>query len=201
MILARLGLAIALAVALGGTATAQIAILQIHVVEGEGAVRAAGAHAARFLTVEVTDETGRPVAGAAVTFHLPEAGPSGTFTNGLRTDVATSDSHGRATIRGLLLNRVAGRFQVRIVAAKEQARAAIVSFQYIAEPSGGPPAAIAGGHSHRARWLAIAALAGAGAAAGILAGRSSGEEKVSTPQPPSSAATTIGTPTVTVGKP
>jgi len=187
--------------ALGGAAKGQIAILQIEVMEGEGAVHTPGSHASRFLTVEVTDETGKPVEGAAVTFHLPEDGPSGTFANGLRTDVATSDSRGRATLPGLTLNRIAGRFELRILAAKEQARAGIVSFQYIAEPAGGAAAApSAGGSHHRARWIAIAAVAAGGAAAGILAGRSRASAA------PSQSSTTapvlsIGSPSVTVGKP
>ena len=204
MISARLGLVLALAVALGGAAKAQIAILQIQVVEGEGAVYPAGARAARFLTVEVTDETGRPVEGAAVTFHLPEDGPSGTFTSGLRTDVATTDSHGRATIHGPALNRIPGRFQVRILAVKEQARAGIISFQYISAPAGGAPARALNGPVHRTRWVAIAALVGAGAAAGILAGRpggSAGAPPQTVTPPPSAAILTIGTPTVKVGAP
>jgi hypothetical protein len=203
VISARLGLVVALAVALGGAATAQIAILQIQVVEGEGSVHGAGAHAARFLTVEVTDESGGPVEGAAVTFHLPEEGPSGTFANGLRTDVATTDTHGRATVRAVTLNRTSGRFQVRVVAAKEQARAGIISFQYIVEPAGGAPVIAKAGHSHLGRWLAIAALAGAGAAGGILAGGHGSTAATAPPPAPPvpSPATTIGTPTVKVGTP
>ncbi|HKE24122.1 MAG TPA: hypothetical protein VKB88_17275 [Bryobacteraceae bacterium] len=63
-------------------------------VDGEGAVHVPGARATRLLTVEVTDETGEPAEGAAVSSHLPKDGPSGTFSNSLRTDVATTDSHG-----------------------------------------------------------------------------------------------------------
>lgn len=196
-----LTLAAALAVALGGAAKAQVAILQIRVIEGEGEVHAPGARVSRFLTVEITDETGQPVEGAAVTFHLPEDGPSGVFANGLRTDVTTSDSRGRATLHGLTDNRIPGRLQVRIVASKEQARAGIVSFQYIAEPNGGAAATpVAGGPHHRARWIVVAALAAGGAAAGILAGRSgstAAHTQSSTPAPVLS----IGAPGITVGKP
>jgi len=205
--IARLGLAAALAVSLGGAAKAQIAILQIQVVDGEGAVHAPGLHAPRFLAVEVTDETGKPVEGAAVSFHLPEDGPSGTFANGLRTDVATTDNRGRAAVHGVTLNRLPGRFQVRIVAAKEQARAGIVSFQYIAEPAGGAAPVTAGaGARHRTRWIAIAALAGGGALAGLLAGRSGGAPSSSTAQtapssPLASPTLSIGAPTITLGKP
>jgi len=196
----------ALAVALAGEAAAQIAILQIQVVEGEGAVYAPGSRAARPLTVEVTDETGKPVEGAAVSFHLPDDGPGGTFANGLRTDITFTDARGRATLRTLSLNRIPGRFQVRIVASKEQAHAGIVSFQYIAEPKGGPgaPAAAAAG-SHRGRWIVILAVAGAGAAAGILASRSGSQTPAATVASGTSSAPppvlSIGAPTITVGKP
>jgi len=202
---AKWALLAALAVASGGAAKAQIAVLQIRIVEGEGAVHAVGARSPRFLTVEVTEETGKPVAGAAVTFHLPEDGPGGTFFNGLRTDVTTTDSRGRATLPGFAANREPGRFQVRIVASKEQARAGIVSFQYIAGPAGGAsPAATAGGSHHRARWVTIAVLAAGGAAAGILAGRSGGSASPAAAPPPAvpgAPPVSIGAPTVTVGKP
>jgi hypothetical protein len=122
-------------------ATAQVAILQIQVIEGEGEIYAPGARGNRPLVVEVTDETGRPVAGAAVSFHMPEEGPSGTFANGLRTEVVTTDEHGRAVLRAMQVNRIAGRFQIRIIASKEQATAGAVSNQYIVEAAGGKPAA------------------------------------------------------------
>jgi hypothetical protein len=53
-------------------ALAQVAILQIRVIEGEGAVHQPASRSARPITVEITEETGKPVAGAAVSFHLPE---------------------------------------------------------------------------------------------------------------------------------
>lgn len=199
---------------LGGAATGQVAILQIQVVEGEGSVHAPGSRSARPLTVEVTDETGRPIDGAVVSFHLPEEGPSGTFANGLRTVVATTDGRGRASAHGMQFNRAGGRFQVRILASKEQARAGTVSFQYISGPTNGlaPPApagaaaptaptrtASAGG-GHRARWIAIAALVGGGAAAGLLASRSGATTAIPVPPAPVPALT-IGTPSLTVGHP
>jgi hypothetical protein len=121
-------------------ALAQVAILQIRVIEGEGAVHPPGSHSTRPITVEITEETGRPVAGAAVSFHLPEDGPGGAFVNGLRTEVVITDANGHASLHGLLANRIPGRFQVRIVASKEQARAGTVSFQYVAEIRGGTAA-------------------------------------------------------------
>jgi hypothetical protein len=117
--------------ALSGPATAQVAILQIQVIEGEGAVHPPGSRSSRPLTVEITDETGRPVPGAAVSFHLPEVGPGGLFVNGLRTEVATTDGQGRASLHGMQVNHNSGRFQIRIMVSKEQARAGTVCSQYI----------------------------------------------------------------------
>lgn len=212
-------LAAALLWAFPQVAAAQVAILHIQVVEGEGAVNTPGARNARPLAVEVTDETGKPVEGAAVTFHLPEEGPGGTFVNGLRTEVTLTDARGRAGVRTLQPNRTPGRFQIRIVAAKEQARAGTVSFQYISEAPTGRPSAQASTASSGApprhgplvsrrtlKWVAVAVLAGGAAAAGALAaGRSSGSGSTassSTAATTSTALTvTLGSPTLTVSKP
>jgi hypothetical protein len=133
-------LARALVLALPCAAMAQIAVLQIKVVDGEGAVHPLGAHVTRPLTVEVTDELGKPVPGAAVSFQLPPEGPSGIFPNGLRTDLVLSDAAGRASIHAVQLNRNGGPFRIRITAVKEQARAGAISTQYI----GAAHAAVAG---------------------------------------------------------
>lgn len=109
---------------------AQDSVLHIKIVAGDGAAYALGAHA-KPLTVEVTDSTGRPVAGARVSFQVPEDGPGGLFPNGLRTDIAITDSNGRAAGHGLQLNRTAGSFAIRITAAKEQARAGTIARQSI----------------------------------------------------------------------
>lgn len=193
----------AFAVTLVCPATAQVAILQIQIVEGEGAVHAPGSRSARPLTVEVTDETGKPVAGAAVSFHLPQDGPGGTLPNGLRTDVAITDGQGRVSLRGLQVNRVAGRFAIRIVASKEQARAGTMCSQYVAEPRSGAASAAGKG---RAKWVVVAALVGGGAAAGILSAGRGTAPPAAPPTAPVAAAVTvppvsIGTPVTTVGRP
>jgi hypothetical protein len=194
--------AAAFVLAFSSTAAAQVAILQIRVVEGEGAVHAPGSRGARPLTVEVTDETGKPVEGAAVSFHLPEEGPGGVFANGMRTEVAVTDSRGHASAHGLQFNRASGRFQIRIVASKEQARAGMVSFQYIAGPGSGAEVATAGSSHGYRKWVVVALLAGGGAAAGILAAGRSGNTPAAAPATPlPTIALTIGTPIVTVGKP
>jgi hypothetical protein len=179
---------------------AQVAILQIQVVEGEGVVHPPGSHTTHLITVAITDEANHPVAGAAVSFHLPENGPGGAFANGLRTEVALTDARGRCTLRSFAANRIPGPFQIRIVASKEQARAGTVSFQYIGELKGGPAVAVSHGNGGRRKWIAIAAIAGGGAVAGVLASRGSGGSALVpvTPPPP---VLTIGNPTISVGKP
>jgi len=195
-------------------AAGQLAVLHIQAIEGEGAVNAAGSHNSRPLVVEVTDETGKPVEGASVSFHLPEEGPGGSFGNGLRTDVTVTDAHGRAYFHTMLLNRTPGRFAIRIVASKEQARAGMVSFQYIAEPKNGSAAAASPTSSSNSgpsfmhgplKWVVLAVLAGGAAAAGALvAGKSSSAASaVSSPTATSTSASgiSIGGPFLTVGKP
>jgi hypothetical protein len=182
-------------------ALAQVAILQIRVIEGEGAVHLPASRSARPITVEITEETGKPVAGAAVSFHLPEDGPGGTFVNGLRTEVVITDSSGHASLHGLLANRIAGRFQIRILASKEQARAGTVSFQYVAEPRGGA-AVRSTATAGRRKWMAVAAAVAGGAVAGIVATRGGASSPAAVvPSAPAPPVLSIGTPAITVGKP
>ncbi len=186
----------ALALALIPAAIAQIAILQIKVVEGEGSVHIAGTRATRPFTIEVADETGRPVTGAAVTFHLPDEGPGGVFASGLRTETATTDAHGRASLRGMRWNRAAGPFQIRMTVAKDGARAGMVSVQYLSDA-----AAQAGVKARKPRKkLALLLLAAAAAAGGgIAAGMGSGGKTAAPAAVPSPVA--IGAPGITVGRP
>jgi len=192
----RIWISALLMLALASLSPAQIGVLRIQIVEGEGTVHPPGARSLRPLTVEIADESGKPVENAAVSFHVPEEGPGGTFANGLRTVVVTTDARGRAGVRGMLINRTPGRFQIRIIASREQARAGAVSFQFV----GVGAQARKGG---RGKWIGLAALLGGGAAAGVLAaGRSKGAPSAAAPVPPTApAAVSIGTPTVTVGKP
>ena len=203
MYLKSVGLA-ALWLLWAAAALAQVAILQIRMIEGEGAVRQPGSRSTRPITVEITEETGKPVSGAAVSFHLPEDGPGGAFVNGLRTEVVITDIHGRASLHGLLANRIPGRFQIRILASKEQARAGTISFQYVAEVRGGV-AAVSAAPARRVKWIAVAAAVAGGAVAGIVALRGGAAPAAATPAAATastvSLALTIGNPSITVGKP
>lgn len=176
-------------------------IVQLRVIEGDGVAYRTGTRATRGLTVLVTDETGRPVDMAAVSFRLPDEGASGRFSSGLRTEVVTTGPDGRATVWGMQWNKTPGPMEIRITAVKDQARAGIVSTQYlndsVAPKAGGEGVFKASGGGHK--WLWIGALA-AGALGG---GAAFALSKGSTTASNTSVVTglSIGSPSITVGHP
>lgn len=190
-----------IAVALSGWLVASagdFAILNIRVVEGEGMAYAAGARATRGITVEITDETGKPVPEATVSFRLPDDGASGTFANGTRTEVATTRQDGRASVWGMHWSKTPGTVEVRITAAKSGVRAGLVSTQHIVaaeEMSKAGRVVMGGGHSK----LLIIALAAAAAAGGGIAMGMAKSPKTAAVSP--TVALTVGTPSVIVGAP
>jgi hypothetical protein len=178
-------------------AGADFAILNLRVVEGEGMVYAPGARATRGLTIEVTDETGHPVPGVAVSFQLPDDGPSGTFVSGGRSEVVTTAGDGRANVWGMRWNKVPGTVSVRITAAKEGVRAGLVTTQVLDASANVQPVKVSrGGHSKMLLiGLAVAGAAGAGLALGLMHGSNTSSTTAANPAP------TVGTPTVTIGPP
>jgi hypothetical protein len=176
-------------------------ILQLRVVQGDGTIYAPGSRATRGLTVQVSDESGSPVPGASVSFQLPESGPSGVFGSGLRSEVLITNAEGKATAWGMQWNHTPGPFEIRITAVKDQARAGIVSTQYLSETgaakTGGGQGTFTASRHSRTKWLLITAV-GAGALAGLAFSHSAAH--------PSSAAAVsaglqIGTPSVIIGHP
>jgi hypothetical protein len=151
--------------------------------------------------VEITDETGRPVDGAAVSFRMPEEGPGATFEHGMRTEIRTTTPDGLASIRSFQTGGLKGPYQVRVTAVKNQIRAGTVVSQYVSESAGPRPSAATGSGGKR-KWLAIAAIAG-GAAAGAFAGmRGRGGPGSASPSAPvPTTPPQIGTPSITVGGP
>lgn len=176
-------------------------ILQLRVIEGDGATYLAGSRAIRGITVEVTDEAGQPVPNAAVSFRLPEIGPTGVFANGTRTEIASSGPNGRATVWGMKWNRTAGGFWIRITAAKGETRAGAVVQQSLAEPT---QALAANGKQdvvryklrRSSRWIWLSAIAAGATGGGLAFGSRSGAKT------PGAAAVSIsiGNPSISVGK-
>ena len=187
-------------------AVAETAILQLQVVEGEGAVQTAGARSSRPLTIQVTDETGRPIEGAAVSFRLPEEQVGGVFSNGLRTDVLVTTADGRVSLWNIQWGAAPGPVRIRVTASKDQARAGLIVNQYVSESVavtdastvGGP--GMRGGSSGKWKW----ALLAAGAIGGGLAAGMARSKQASTPAASAAAVTSnpvqVGPPTISIGK-
>src|SRR5258708_13400092 len=70
-------------------------LLKLVVVDGLNESFAAGKMSYRGFVVRVTNEVGRPVPDAQVTFQLPEQAPTGAFPGGQRTETPLShnDAH------------------------------------------------------------------------------------------------------------
>jgi hypothetical protein len=177
-------------------------IVQLKVLEGEGTVYRTGTRATRGLTVLVTDEAGKPVANAAVSFRLPEEGAGGVFSSGLRTEVITTGPDGHATVWGMQWNKTAGPVEIRITAVKDQARAGLISTQYLSDavaPKEGGDGVFSASHKSRAKWILIAAAVGGGAAAGLLFARSHSATAANATT--SNTGILIGNPSINIGHP
>jgi hypothetical protein len=176
-----------------------IAILNLRVVEGEGMVYATASRATRGLTVEVTDESGRPVPDVTVSFRLPEDGATGTFATGSRTEVVTTRQDGRASVWGMKWNRSPGAVEIRITAAKAGVRAGVVSTVRLSDT---PVAVQPGGnlgHVGHSKLLIVGVAIAAAAGGGLALGMTRSTPKAA-PVPPT-VALSIGTPSVIVGAP
>lgn len=167
------------------TAPTQINIL---ILEGEGAINNVRQRVARESMVQVEDENHKPVAGAAVTFFLPGDGPSGVFSNGSRSITVLTDEQGKAAVRGMRVNKVQGRMQIRVQASFK----GLTSTATITQTTVVAAAAVAGGAAISGKLLAIILLgATGGVVGGVVAANSGGGAKT-----PAAVAVSAGTPSV-----
>lgn len=164
--------------------------LRISVAEGEGAIYNISERAARPPVVLVEDESGRPVAGAFVTFVLPAVGPGGAFEEGNALVTSRTGFDGRATPRGFRPNSQVGGYQMRVAVSHEgkTATAAI--------PLTNAAPVHAGNGSRKILILGLVAGAVAG---GVVAATSRG--KTATPGAVTPPATTPGGTVITPGTP
>jgi hypothetical protein len=183
--------------------------LQIQVVEGEGAVHVAGRRSMNPLVVQVSDETGRPVEGVAVSFRMPSDGPAGQFASGLATDVLITGADGRVRVIGIAWAETTGPVRIRITAVRGNARAGTVSEQYVGYPGGATgPISMPDGPAvskPRGKWIAFALIAAGAAAGGLALGLSTGAAQTA-PAPgtaggQSTPPVQVGAPTITIGGP
>jgi hypothetical protein len=173
------------------------ALLQVRVIEGDRAVYAIGSRATRGITIQVTDELGKPAEAASVSFRLPDDGPSGTFSTGSKTEIVTTRADGRASVWGMQWNRTAGSFDIRITAVKGQIRAGTVCPQFLSD-SPAASARISGHGGHKWLWISLA-VAGAAAGGVIASGLTS--KKAGSGSTSDIPGLTIGTPTIILGRP
>lgn len=200
---------------------AETVILQIQVLEGDGGVFTAASRAVRPMTVRVTDETGAPREGVAVTFRLPEEGVTGHFQNGLKTDLVLTSADGRAVSPNITWGPMAGPVRVRVTAARDDARAGVLVPVYVAmSPADGSGTLVAGAAiapgaapirvegnkpngpklKSRRSWVRVAGVA---AAAGVGSGLALSLAKRGRVAPGATAAAipiSIGQPTITIGQ-
>ena len=167
--------------------------LQIVIVEGEGAINNIKQRVNREPIVQVEDESHKPVAGASVTFFLPNQGPGGTFANGSNSLTTATNAQGQAVARDIRFNSQTGPMEIRVAAsiAGQTASAIITQTNVLGSSSSGGPG---GGMGRTTKILIVAAIVGGGAALGFLATHRGG----STTATPT---TTITPGTVTVGAP
>jgi hypothetical protein len=143
--------------------------LNIVIVEGEGAINNVRQRTAREPIVQVEDENHRPIAGASVLFLLPDGGPSGVFGKGARSLQVMTDSKGRAVAKGLRLNDISGKFQIKVEASYQGSTATASISQANAVLTAGTAAAGISG-----KLLVILAAAGAAAGVGAVLATTSG---------------------------
>ena len=168
------GLSVLLSFCLWANAQAQVApMLNLVVIEGDGAINNVRQRTAREPIVQVQDENHKPVAGAIVTFTLPSRGASGVFANGSQTLTVSTDQQGQAVARGLRPHGVKGQMQIRVNASNNGQTASTTITQTNAVVAAAAGAAAGGAIS--GKLIAVLAVVGAAAAGGaVYAVRSGG---------------------------
>lgn len=137
--------------------------LRIVVLEGEAGINNLRQRAGRDVVVRVEDEAEKPVAGAVVVFTLPSQGAGGTLTGGLTTLTVPADAEGKAVMRGMTPNQVAGKMEIRVNASYRGQTARVVVTQFNMNV---PKAAKSGGSG---KLIAVLVLVGVAAGGGVAA--------------------------------
>ena len=177
-------------------ATAQAApMLNLVVVEGEGATNNIRQRTARAPVVQVEDENHKPVAGAIVVFTLPSNGAGGAFADGARTLTMVSDSKGQAVAHGLRPNGLKGQFQIHVNASFQGLTAVVAITQTNAALTSSGATASAGVPT---KLIVVLAVLGAAAAGGAYWATHSGSSTPAATTPPG---TTVAAGVGSVGPP
>jgi hypothetical protein len=187
---------LAILLALWIPATTQAApMLNLVVVEGEGATNNIRQRTARAPVVQVEDENHKPVAGAIVVFTLPSNGAGGAFTNGVRTLTMVSDSKGQAVAEGFRPNGLKGQFKIHVNASFQGQTANTEITQTNAALTSSGTIASAGAST---KLIVVLAVLGAAAAGGAYWATHNGS---SNPPATTASGTTIAAGVGSVGPP
>jgi hypothetical protein len=173
----------------------QRAALKIVVVEGEGTTNNLQTLSGQPPVVQVRDENDAPVAGANVTFALPERGPGGTFFGVWNKLNVTTNEEGRAAGNGFRPNQTQGSFQIQVTAAQGDRTGTVNITQNNVLPAGGVSRAL-NPIRKLGRGKIIAALTGA-AIIGIVIAARGGDDASTTTTP----GTSVTPGTISVGTP
>jgi hypothetical protein len=159
-------------------------MLNLVVVEGEGATNNIRQRTARAPVVQVEDENHKPVAGAIVVFTLPSNGAGGAFADGARTLTMVSDSKGQAVAHGLRPNGLKGQFQIHVNASFQGLTAVVAITQTNAALTSSGATASAGVPT---KLIVVLAVLGAAAAGGAYWATHSGSSTPAATTPPGTA--------------
>jgi hypothetical protein len=89
---------------------------RVTVVEGEGSINNIRQAVNRGATVLVEDDNKNPLSGVAVSFYLPNEGPSGVFPNGGKMLTVFTDDKGMASSRTVRFNNLVGLMRMQVTA-------------------------------------------------------------------------------------
>ena len=165
------------------TLAAQDDSLHVVILEGDGAINNVRSPRAKEPVVRVEDAKNQGVAGAIVTFLLPDRGAGAVFGDGGSSLTLTADDRGEAVARGLHANRLPGTFQIRVTASQGGRMAVASITQTNVDP----------GAHNSSRTIAILAIVGGAAAGGAAVALRGGKAK-SAPPVQSSTIVVPGTP-------
>jgi hypothetical protein len=172
--------------------------------EGAGAIVPAQTLSARRFAVAVKDVSGAPVSGATVHFRLPAEGPSGAFASGLRTESTVTGPKGEASVYGIRWGAQPGRLEILVTAVSGELRGEAripVEISATAKPARQDRSNTAYRGSRSSKKWVILLATGAAVAAGAAAGRKGGGSQTYAPPAAVVVTPSIGTPTITIGKP
>jgi hypothetical protein len=150
---------------------------RVSVIEGEGSINNIRQMVNRGAVVQVEDENKNPLSGVAVSFFLPNDGPSGLFPNGSRVLTVFTDDKGMAASRSVHFNNMVGLMRVRVVASLFSQTASTVITQTnissaaavksaMVPATGMPKVSKPSGNGVSKKLIVVLAIAGAAAAGG-----------------------------------